>query len=110
MVVGGAAAPTVEPGPPFVCQELHSDPLLFDIYARTLQRGGVMYRDACETNLPGMTWLHWGLRSALGWRSETLRAVDLIVLGSILLLLAPGSPLWRPAGGSASLSRSRFFI
>ena len=85
--------------PPFVCMELHMDPLLFDTYARTLQRGGVMYRDSCEVNLPGMTWLHWGIRSTLGWRSETLRAVDLLVMGSVVVLLVcwfPGlAASWR---------------
>src|SRR4051794_14585748 len=75
-------------GPPFLCMELHSDVILFDVYARNLQKGGVAYRDWCETNLPGMTWLHWGIRSAIGWRSESLRAVDLLMVGTILVLLA----------------------
>jgi hypothetical protein len=74
--------------PPFVCMELHSDPILFDNYARNLQRGGVLYRDSCEVNLPGMTWLHWGIRSTLGWRSETMRAIDLLVMGSVVVMLA----------------------
>src|SRR5258706_11539453 len=74
--------------PPFLCMELHSDAILFDIYARNLQKGGVAYRDWCETNLPGMAWLQWGVRSVVGWRSEVIRAVDLVVVGTIVLLLA----------------------
>src|SRR5580704_12934142 len=74
--------------PPFLCMELHSDTLLFDVYARNLQRGGILYRDGCETNLPGMIWLHLGIRSIVGWRSEALRAVDLAVVGSIIALLS----------------------
>src|SRR5262249_62325524 len=74
--------------PPFVCMELHSDAILFDVYARNLQKGGVAYRDWCEANLPGMAWLQWSIRSVVGWRSEALRVVDLAVFATTLFLIA----------------------
>src|SRR5216684_180433 len=73
--------------PPFLCMELHSDTILLDIYARNLQKGGVAYRDWCEANLPGMAWLHYSVRSVIGWRSEAIRAVDLAAIAAIIYLL-----------------------
>ena len=43
-------------------------------------QGDVLYRDALENNLPGMLWLHVAVRSLLGWSSEVLRLVDLLVV------------------------------
>src|SRR5258708_38748458 len=85
--------------PPFLCMELHSDTILFDVYARNLQKGGVAYRDWCEANLPGMAWLHYSVRSVIGWRSEAMRAVDLAAIAAIIYLLTHWfrdvSLLWR---------------
>lgn len=85
-------------GPPFASMELHSDAILFDIYARNLQRGGVAYRDWCETNLPGMAWLHLAARVIGGWDTRWLRALDgFVVLGSLTLISCwfPDNHKWR---------------
>jgi hypothetical protein len=66
--------------------------------ARTIQRGGVLYRDTFDTNLPGMAWLHLAVRSLFGWRSEALRAADFLVVAGIAFLLARWVPVMsRPA-------------
>src|SRR5258708_39752057 len=39
-----------------------------------------------------MGWLRWGARSVVGWRSEVMRAVDLGVVGGVVLLLARWQP------------------
>jgi hypothetical protein len=60
----------------------------YDLCARNLLSGGVHYRDVFETNLPGMTWLHVLVRSLLGWSSEAIRAVDLVIVAANIWLLA----------------------
>jgi hypothetical protein len=73
--------------PLFLCLPLWADVTLYDLAARSVLRGGVHYRDIFDTNLPGMLWLHLAIRSVLGWRSETIRAVDVVVVAAILCLL-----------------------
>jgi hypothetical protein len=74
--------------PVFVCLPLWADVTLYDLAARNLLQGGVPYRDVFDTNPPGMVWLHAGVRSLFGWRSEAIRLVDLAVVATIAGLLA----------------------
>ncbi len=74
--------------PLFVGMPLNSDTALYDVHARSVLDGAVAYRDIFEPNFPGVLWIHMGIRSAFGWSSEAMRAVDLVVLGSILWLWA----------------------
>src|SRR6516225_382371 len=64
------AAVLVVNTPAFLCMGLDPDVSQWDQCARTVQQGGVLYRDAVENNLPGMLWVHILVRSLLGWRSE----------------------------------------
>jgi hypothetical protein len=73
--------------PIFVCMAPWVDATFYDVCARVIQRGGVLYRDTFDTNLPGMAWLHLAIRSLFGWRSEVLRAVDFLVVAGITYLL-----------------------
>lgn len=81
--------------PLFLCMPLYADVTTFDLGARNLLRGGVHYRDAYDNGLPGMVWLHVGIRSLLGWRSEAIRLIDFLVVALSAGLLT----LWlRPLG------------
>jgi hypothetical protein len=73
--------------PLFLCMPLWADATLYDLAARNLLQGGIAYRDIFDTNLPGMVWLHAGIRALFGWRSEGLRAVDLLIVCGIAGLL-----------------------
>jgi hypothetical protein len=59
--------------PLFVCMPLWNDVNHYDLCARTLLRGGALYRDAFDNNLPGVVWAQAAVRAALGWRPEALR-------------------------------------
>jgi hypothetical protein len=83
--------------PLFVCMPLWADVTLYDLCARNLLQGGVLYRDILDTNLPGMVWLHAAIRSLFGWRSEVLRLADCSILAAIIVFLVS----WlRREGGS----------
>jgi len=85
--------------PLFLCMPLTPDATLYDLCVRNLQRGGVHYRDVFDTNLPGMVWLHLLARSAFGWSSESLRAVDFCVVSASVWLLAWWAPGPRSLAG-----------
>ena len=55
--------------PLFLCMPLTDDTTLYDLQARNLMQGGVMYRDIFEPNLPGVVWVHIAIRSLLGTSS-----------------------------------------
>jgi hypothetical protein len=78
---------------------LTNDTALYDLQASVVQRGGVLYRDILEPNLPGVVWIHLTVRSLLGDSSEAMRLFDLAVLGGILLVGA-----WLLGGGVALAS------
>src|ERR1700722_18642206 len=84
--------------PLFLCMPLWVDTIFFDLCARTLMRGGVLYREVFTHALPGMFWIQVALRSLLGWRSETLRAVDFLIVSACVWLLVgklqPGAMSW----------------
>jgi hypothetical protein len=74
--------------PLFVCMPLTDDAVLYDLQARNVLDGGVLYRDFLEPNLPGIVWSHIAFRSAFGFSSEALRVVDFALFGGIVWLLA----------------------
>ncbi|MEJ7595303.1 MAG: hypothetical protein WKF77_27605 [Planctomycetaceae bacterium] len=73
--------------PIFVQQTLTPDTVLYDIQARCLLNGGVLYRDVLEPNLPGIVWIHAFVRSVIGWSSWALHVIDLCIVLSIGTLL-----------------------
>lgn len=93
-----AVAILILAGPPFLRMPLTNDAALFDLQARLLRDGGVLYRDILEPNLPGVVWLHVLVRSLFGESSEVLRLFDLAVFGGIVALAAG---LLRRAGAPA---------
>jgi hypothetical protein len=78
--------------PIFLCMAPWVDATFYDVCARVIQRGGVLYRDTFDTNLPGMAWLHLGIRSVFGWCSEVIRAADFLVVAGIAYLLVRWDP------------------
>ena len=86
--------------PLFLCMPVWLDVSLYDVAARNLLRGGIHYRDVFDTNPPGIVWLHVAIRSLFGWRSETIRLVDVGVVAGIIWMLVR----WlRPIGMSAQI-------
>jgi hypothetical protein len=81
--------------PLFLRMPLFFDALHYDLCARKLLRGGVLYRDAFDNNLPGIIWIHAAVRAVFGWRPEALRLVDFISMALAVLLLLR----WVPAEG-----------
>ncbi len=78
--------------PIFVCMPLTSDTVLYDLQARILHRGGMLYRDILEPNLPGAVWIHLLIRSLAGWSTEAMRMADLLIVGTSILLLSTLAP------------------
>jgi hypothetical protein len=78
---------------------LTSDTVMFDLQARTVTNGGVLYRDILEPNFPGVVWCHLLIRGVGGWSPEWIRCADLLIVGTAIAVL-----LWvatRPmVGGS----------
>lgn len=74
--------------PMFVCSPVTSDTSLFDVQAMTAMKGGVLYRDVLEPNLPGIVWVHIALRSVIGWSSEAIRIADLLIFAATIFLLS----------------------
>jgi len=72
--------------PLFLCMPLTDDAAMFDLQALNLLRGGVLYRDILEPNLPGVIWIHALVRAALGTSSLALRAVDVLFFSVFALL------------------------
>lgn len=73
--------------PAFLRMPVWCDITLYDLAARNLLRGGVHYRDLFDTNTPGYVWLLTVVRSLVGWSSEALRAVDLLVFAGVVAVL-----------------------
>jgi hypothetical protein len=83
--------------PLFVRMPLTNDAETYDLQVDIVRRGGVLYRDALEPNLPGVIWVQLAVRSLLGDSPEALKAFDLLVFAGIALLAAR---LVMLAGGS----------
>ncbi len=73
--------------PLFLCMPLTDDTALFDLQARNLLDGGVLYRDVQEVNLPGVIWIHTLIRWSFGNSSSVLRAVDLVFYSGVAALV-----------------------
>ena len=73
--------------PIFVQQTLTPDTVLYDLQAKCLLNGGVLYRDVLEPNLPGIVWVHAIVRSVIGWSSPAFLIFDLFVVASVGMLL-----------------------
>src|SRR4051794_12582286 len=84
--------------PLFLCMPLWCDITWHDVGARTLLRGGALYRDTFDNNLPGITWMQAAVRAALGWRPEALRLADFGFMALVVLLLLR----WVPAPGAGA--------
>jgi hypothetical protein len=98
--------------PLFLRMPLFFDALHYDLCARKLLRGGALYRDIFDNNLPGAIWIHTAVRATLGWRSEALRLVDFgFMTGVVLLLLrwVPGSG-WSPARVGTAATLAFFYL
>ena len=66
--------------PVFLQMPLTPDAVLYDLQARCLMQGGVLYRDIVEPNLPGVVWIHAIVRRLFGESDQVLRAFDLVVV------------------------------
>lgn len=95
--------------PPFLRMPPWCDLTLYDLAVANLLRGGVPYRDLFDTNLPGFPLLLAGVRLALGWSTEAVRAVDFAIVGVLVWLLAklarrggatPAGIAWLVAGAA----------
>jgi hypothetical protein len=72
--------------PAFLCMGVY-DPNIYDVLARRVMKGDVLYRDLMETNFPGIVWAHLSVRTLFGWSTEALRAVDVVIVGTTVVLL-----------------------
>ncbi|HEY7422903.1 MAG TPA: hypothetical protein VH682_01460 [Gemmataceae bacterium] len=79
--------------PLFLCMPPPFDACHYDLCARKLLHGGILYRDAFDNNLPGIIWMHTAIRGVFGWRAETLRLADFSFMALVVLLLLR----WLPA-------------
>ena len=87
--------------PLFLCMPLTYDTAQYDLCVRKLLRGGVLYRDAFDNNLPGVIWIQAAARAMFGWRSEALRLADFGLISLTVLLLLR----WLPARGVGAPAR-----
>jgi len=87
--------------PLFLCMPLTYDTVQYDLCVRKLLRGGVLYRDAFDNNLPGVIWMQAAIRATLGWWSEALRLADFGLMALTVLLLLR----WLPARGVGAPAR-----
>ncbi len=72
--------------PLFLAMPVCCDTALYDVQARCVLNGGTAYQDIVEPNLPGAIWIHMAIRSLVGWSSEAVRAADLVLLTTSLVL------------------------
>jgi hypothetical protein len=98
-------------GPLFVCMPIWVDCYLFDICARSLLRGDVVYREFFLHGPPGMLLTVTGVRSLVGWRSEALRLVDLAIVSAVILLWVRFTlPLWASTAARAWTGIAMFLV
>jgi hypothetical protein len=99
--------------PLFVCMPLWFDVIHYDLCARKVLRGGVLYRDIFDNNLPGIIWMQAAVRGVVGWRPEALRLVDFTFMaGTVLLLLrwVPAQGPWAPARALTAAALAGFYL
>jgi hypothetical protein len=63
------------------------DSSFFDLIARDVLRGQVVYRDYFLHGPPGTLLMQSGVRALFGWRSETIYCLDFIIIGASACLL-----------------------
>src|SRR6516162_3046727 len=73
--------------PLFLCMPPWLDTTFFDLCARTMLEGGMLYRDIFIHGLPGFMLILAPVRAMVGWRSETLRALDFLIVAAVTGLL-----------------------
>jgi len=99
--------------PIFLRMPLTNDAELFDLHARMLASGKILYQDILEPNLPGVIWIHSVVRAVAGWSSEALRGFDLLVFGGLLAIAyrwLRQSGLSRAGGTATVLSAAVFYL
>ncbi len=99
--------------PIFLRMPLTNDAELFDLHARMLASGKVLYQDILEPNLPGVIWIHTAVRTVAGQSSEALRGFDLLVFGSLMAMSyrwLRNSGISRAGGTATVLSASVFYL
>jgi hypothetical protein len=87
--------------PLFLRMPLFFDTLHYDICARKVLRGGALYRDVFDNNLPGAIWAQVAVRAVFGWRSEVLRLADFSCMAVVVLMLLRWVPTEGGRGGAA---------
>jgi hypothetical protein len=78
------------------------DLTLYQVAARNLLDGGVLYRDVFDTNLPGFVWAVAAIQAVFGESVVAIRVVDLVVVAAAAALLAGHAR--RAAGTPASVA------
>jgi hypothetical protein len=63
------------------------DSSFFDLIARDVLRGQVVYRDYFLHGPPGMLLVQSGVRALFGWHSETTYCLDFIIIGASACVL-----------------------
>ena len=99
--------------PVFLRMPLTNDAELFDLHARMLSSGKVLYQDILEPNLPGVIWIHSIVRAAAGQSSEAMRCFDLLVFSGLMALSyhwLRRSGISRAGGTATVLSASVFYL
>jgi hypothetical protein len=99
--------------PLFVCMPLTFDALHYDLCARRLLSGRVLYRDIFDNNLPGIIWMQAAVRTVLGWRPEALRLADFGIMSLVVLLLlrwVPGQGTFAPARVWTAAALALFYL
>ncbi len=99
--------------PIFLRMPLTNDAELFDLHARMLSSGKVLYRDILEPNLPGVIWIHTIVRTVAGQSSEALRGFDLLVFAAMMGMIyrwLRQSGMSRRGGTATVLSASVFYL
>src|SRR5262245_64686946 len=56
------------------------DSVFFDVCAQVVLRGKRVYDELFLHGPPGMIWAYSAVRGLFGWRVETLRAVDIVIV------------------------------
>ncbi|GIX03935.1 MAG: hypothetical protein KatS3mg113_0941 [Planctomycetaceae bacterium] len=65
--------------PLFLRMPVTNDAEMYDLQTWLWLRGGILYRDVLEPNLPGVIWLQSLVRLTFGWSSEALRGFDAVL-------------------------------
>ncbi len=88
--------------PLFLCMPLTDDAAMYDLQALNWLRGGVLYRDILEPNLPGVIWIQAVVRATLGSSSLSLRGVDLLLFSVFAAL----SRHWLASSGATRAAQA----